>query len=89
MCGNLGDIMVRTYLPPTDARTDAVDQVRHLHVRMTDTFREALFREAEKANVSLSEMLIRRACRGLGIAVEDAVPSRRVPGRKPKGRGRG
>ena len=52
-------------------------------VKMLAGFKARLAEAAQQEGVSLGEMIVRAACRGLGFPEDEAVPTRKLPGRKP------
>lgn len=58
-------------------------EAERFEVRLTAGLKAALARAAQSEGISLGEMLVRAACRGLQYPEEDGVPIRGVPGRRP------
>jgi hypothetical protein len=58
--------------------------VERFEVKIRPAFKARLAAEAQKEGITLGEMLVRAACRGISFPEEDAVPTRKLPGRKPK-----
>jgi hypothetical protein len=58
--------------------------VERFEVKFRPAFKAAVAAAARQEGVALGEMIVRAACRGIGFPEAEAVPSRKVPGRKPK-----
>ncbi len=52
-------------------------------VKMLPAFKAKLAEVAQQEGVALGEMIVRAACRGIGFPEDEAVPTRKLPGRKP------
>jgi len=53
-------------------------------VKFRPAFKAKIAEAAEREGVTVGEMIVRAACRGIGFPEEEAVPTRKLPGRKPK-----
>jgi hypothetical protein len=58
--------------------------VERFEVKFRPAFKAAVAEAARQEGVTLGEMIVRAACRGIGFPEAEAVPSRKLPGRKPK-----
>jgi hypothetical protein len=58
--------------------------VERFEVKFRVAFKAKIAEAAEREGVTVGEMIVRAACRGIGFPEEDAVPVRKLPGRKPK-----
>jgi hypothetical protein len=59
-------------------------EVERFEVKFLPAFKAAIAAAARGEGVTLGEMIVRAACRGIGFPEAEAVPSRKLPGRKPK-----
>jgi hypothetical protein len=59
-------------------------EVERFEVKFLPAFKAAIAAAARGEGVTLGEMIVRAACRGIGFPEADAVPARKLPGRKPK-----
>lgn len=59
-------------------------EYERFEVRFRPGFKAKLAEAAESEGVTLGEMIVRAACRGLGFPEAEAVPTRKLPGRKPR-----
>jgi hypothetical protein len=63
---------------------NATSDVERFEVKFRTAFKAKIAEAAEREGVTLGEMIVRAACRGIGFPEEEAVPARKLPGRKPK-----
>ena len=59
-------------------------EFERFEVRFRPGFKAKIAEAAQSEGVTLGEMIIRAACRGIGFPEEEAVPPRKLPGRRPK-----
>jgi hypothetical protein len=58
--------------------------VERFEVKFRPAFKVRIAEAAQREGVTVGEMIVRAACRGIGFPEEEAVPARKLPGRKPK-----
>jgi hypothetical protein len=58
--------------------------VERFEVKFRPAFKAKIAEAAQREGVTVGEMIVRAACRGIGFPEEEAVPARKLPGRKPK-----
>jgi hypothetical protein len=58
--------------------------VERFEVKFRPAFKAKIAEAAQREGVTVGEMIVRAACRGIGFPEAEAVPSRKLPGRKPK-----
>ena len=58
--------------------------VERFEVKFHTAFKVKIAEAAQREGVTVGEMIVRAACRGIGFPEEEAVPVRKLPGRKPK-----
>ena len=58
--------------------------LERFEVKFRPAFKAIIAEAAQREGVTLGEMIVRAACRGIGFPEEQAVPARKLPGRKPK-----
>jgi hypothetical protein len=58
--------------------------VERFEVKFRPAFKVKIAEAAQREGVTVGEMIVRAACRGIDFPEEQAVPARKLPGRKPK-----
>jgi hypothetical protein len=59
------------------------EDVERFEVKFRPAFKTKIAEVARREGATLGEMIVRAACRGIGFPEEEAVPVRKLPGRKP------
>ena len=58
--------------------------VERFEVKFRPAFKAKIAEAAEREGITIGEMIVRAACRGIAFPEAHAVPARKLPGRRPK-----